>query len=143
MKTIYTAAIFFSLSLLSCFPDNIKEQMGEAIKNSQVIFSDMHFKDALHNIELYKLRTGHYPDSLGEITFVSEMDRGSFAMVAYTRLEDKYELNLKAISKEPEYYPDEFWIGLGCIKSNMMKPGTVTGTPLPDSTLAADSVIVQ
>lgn len=143
MKTIYTAALFFSFSLLSCFPDNMKEQMGEAIQKSQVIFNDMHFKDALHNIEMYKLRTGNYPDSLGEITFVAEMDRTSFAMVEYARLEDKYELNLKVIPKEPEYYPDEFWIGLGCIKSNMMKPGTVVGTPVLDSIVLADSVIVH
>jgi len=143
MKSAAITAIVFSLVLFSCFPDDMGKQMGEAIAKSNIMMSDMQFKSALNNIELYKLRTGSYPDSLGEITFVSDMDRGNFRMVEYTRLEDKYELNLKVVAKGVEYYPDEFWTGLGCIRSNMMKPGTAAGTPLPDSTQPADSLSVR
>lgn len=143
MKIFACIAIGFSLLAFSCFPDNMKEHMAEAMQKSQSMMVDMQFKTALHNIEMHKLRTGSYPDSLGQITFASDMDRSYFAGVNYTRWENHYELNLNVVPKGVQPYPDEFWKGLGCIKSNMMNPGAVIDPANADSTSQMDSMTVQ
>lgn len=121
MKTIYFLISFVcATALLSCFPKNMKEEMTKALQESQVVIADQQFKSVLNNIEMFKLRNGYYPDSLGEITFVSDFDKSDFKAVEYINHFDRYELNLKAIPKNMEPYPLEFWNGLGCTRSNLM-----------------------
>jgi hypothetical protein len=85
-------------------------------------------KKAIGNIELHKLRTGHYPNSLRELKFLSSQDSTMFAVVEYIRLDSVYELNLKLQfpsiggGKQKTIalkYPPAFWKGLGCVRSNI------------------------
>jgi hypothetical protein len=125
MKYILTAS--FILLMTACIPDNIKEKINHEMGNAQVMMADWEFKKAISNIELHKLRNGHYPSSLSELKFVSPMDSSIFANVEYTRLDSVYELNLKMkfVSLDGKEtgaiklnYPTDFWQGLGCIRSN-------------------------
>jgi hypothetical protein len=84
-------------------------------------FGDQHFKTAVALIELHKLRFGEYPSSLNDLKFLGEWDRIALANVQYTKVANGYELNVvKGWVGKPELnYPEEFWKGLGVVKSNM------------------------
>ena len=125
MKYIVMAS--FILLMTACIPENIKEKINHEMGNAQVMMADWEFKKAIGNIELHKLRNGHYPNSLADLKFVSPMDSSIFANVEYTRLDSVYELNIKMkfVSLDGEEtgaiklnYPTDFWQGLGCIRSN-------------------------
>lgn len=130
MKNLFVTIALSSALLVSCVPDNFKEKMAEGLKESSRMMADMNFKHAINSIELHKLRTGIYPDSLTQIEFISAFDISALASVEYHKLDSGYELNNIAryqgmngkqgdtIALE---YPDNFWTGLGCVKSNVKK----------------------
>jgi hypothetical protein len=84
-------------------------------------FGDQHFKTAISLIELHKVRTGAYPETLKDLKFTGEWDAIALAGVEYRRAENGYELNLTRgwVGKPEVTYPPEFWKGLGLVKSNV------------------------
>jgi hypothetical protein len=120
--------LLLTATLQACIPNGVKDQLDKGMTEAGKIFGDMEFKKALGNIELHKLRTGHYPNSMRELKFLSSSDSTMFAAVEYIKLDSVYELNLKLqfpsmgggkqkpISLK---YPPEFWNGLGCVRSNV------------------------
>lgn len=140
-KIILTVAITACVLISSCFPKDMKEKMAKAVQESQVMFADQQFKTTLNNIEVFKLRNGYYPDSLREITFTPAFDTAYFNFVEYKRWADKYELNMKVIPKDFDPYPAEFWLGLGCERSNLMDLTVSTEIRKLDSLISQDSSI--
>ena len=98
-------------------PNVLKEQANQK-------FGDQHFKTAISLIELHKIREGEYPSTLDSLKYIGEWDNIIFSSVQYKRLDTKYELNLTngwiGIPEELKY-PDDFWNGLGLVKSNLKK----------------------
>jgi len=84
-------------------------------------FGDQHFKTSIALIELHKVRFGEYPASLSDLKFTGEWDQIALGNVDYKRVDNGYELNVtKGWVAQPELrYPDQFWKGLGLVKSNM------------------------
>jgi hypothetical protein len=84
-------------------------------------FGDQHFKTAIALIELHRLRFGAYPASLKELKFTGDWDQIALSNVEYNRVGNGYELNIARgwVGKPELKYPDEFWRGLGLVKSNM------------------------
>jgi hypothetical protein len=125
MKKIAIVVLLLS-GLSGCFPADVKEQMQNQMASAQRMFAETEFKKALGQIELHKLRTGIYPRSLSELQFLNQLDSSMSSFVEYTRLDSGYELNVKAAFPSEEmaqeqalpHFPDEFWKGLGCVKSN-------------------------
>ena len=114
--------------MLSCIPDNVKEEMDKGMMLGQQMMADQEFKKAIAQIELHKLRNGSYPSSLSELKFLTAMDSSIFNYVEYTSLDSVYELNLnmefptlsgEEMQRVELQYPSEFWKGLGCVKSNV------------------------
>jgi len=111
----YLSLILVTLMLSSCFPDNVKE-------NANQKFGDQHFKTAISLIELHKVRNGEYPKKLSQLEYIGDWDQMIFRSVEYERTGEGYELNLiNGWMGKPENlnYPDDFWEGLGLVKSNM------------------------
>jgi|ERR1041385_8937295 len=90
-------------------------------KEADQKFGDQHFKTVISLIELHKVRFGEYPSSLKDLKFTGEWDQLALNSVEYKRVGNGYELNVtKGWVGKPELrYPDEFWRGLGLVKSNM------------------------
>lgn len=90
-------------------------------KDADRKFGDQHFKTAIALIELHKLRFGGYPASLKELKFTGEWDQIALANCAYKLDGNGYDLDIvRGWVGRPELkYPDEFWRGLGLVKSNM------------------------
>ena len=90
-------------------------------KQADAKFGDQHFKTVIALVELHKVRTGAYPDSLKDLKFTGEWDAIALGAVEYRRLELGYELNVtRGWVAQPELsYPKEFWHGLGVVKSNL------------------------
>jgi len=90
-------------------------------KEADAKFGDQHFKTAIALIELHKVRTGVYPETLKDIRFTGEWDALAIASVSYKKLDGGYELNVTRgwVGKPELTYPKEFWQGLGLLKSNM------------------------
>jgi hypothetical protein len=84
-------------------------------------FGDQHFKTAIALIELHRIRYGEYPASLKDLKFTGEWDQIALSNVEYKRVGNGYELNIARgwVGKPELKYPDEFWRGLGLVKSNM------------------------
>jgi hypothetical protein len=100
---------------MSCISNHIKEKANEQ-------FGDQHFKTAIALIELHKIREGSYPVSLDSLKYLGDWDVIIFSSVEYKKINESYELNLTNgwIGKpEQLQYPDEFWNGLGILKSNL------------------------
>jgi len=127
-KFIYLIPIFIFL-FSSCIPDNVKKEIGKSMKEGEKLFADREFKNAIYNIEMYKLRNGVYPETLKDLEFLTNMDSSIFSSVEYIKLDTVYELNLKFVFPKPSlkglimdtvkiHYPERFWKGLGCTKSN-------------------------
>ena len=119
--------VFIGLTA-SCIPETVKEELDSMVVESQRMVADQEFKKAIAHIELHKLRYGSYPGTLSELKFLSAMDSSTLSFVKYTRLDSGYELNFE--TKFPSLsgtmtnriqlqYPDEFWRGLGCVRSNL------------------------
>ena len=118
MKTIrLTFILSIILTMSGCFPDGFKEQANQQ-------FGDQHFKTAISLIELHKLREGEYPSTLDSLKYIGNWDKMIFSSVKYKRLVEGYELDLTNgwMGKPEELgYPDDFWKGLGLVKSNLKK----------------------
>ena len=84
-------------------------------------FGDQHFKTAVALIELHKVRFGEYPNTLKDLKFVGEWDRGSLTAVSYKKVANGYELDVVQgwVGKPELSYPPEFWKGLGVVRSNV------------------------
>ena len=120
--------IVISLLCFGCFTDDVKKKMDSVLKESQDMMADHTFKTALYSIEMHKVRYGVYPETLRELKFLTMSDSSFFHAVEYQKLDKGYELNLRqtyaSVSGQTDItinldYPDEFWQGLGCEKSNM------------------------
>jgi len=90
-------------------------------KEADQKFGDQHFKTAISLIELHKIRFGEYPSSLKDLKFTGDWDQIALTNVEYKRVGTGYELNLTRgwVGKPELNYPDEFWKGLGLVKSNV------------------------
>lgn len=90
-------------------------------KDADQKFGDQHFKTAISLIELHKVRFGEYPASLKDLKFTGEWDQIALINMEYKRLGNGYELNITRgwVGKPELKYPDEFWKGLGLMKSNV------------------------
>jgi hypothetical protein len=128
MKHLITVIALGAL-LSSCIPESAKQEINDQIVKMQEMMADQEFKNKIALIELHKTRFGSYPESLKDLKFLPAMDSASsFSNVEYTKLDSGYELNLtmkattfsgtKGVAIKLKY-PDEFWNGLGCVKSNM------------------------
>ena len=93
----------------------------EVQKEFDAKFGDQHFKTAISLIELHKVRSGTYPESLKELRFTGDWDAIALSAVEYRRLDAGYELNITRgwVGKPEMSYPPEFWRGLGIVKSNV------------------------
>lgn len=118
-----------TLLFTACFSDSIKDKLNDSMIEMQTNLADQTFRKTLGDIELHKLRFGQYPKSLSEIKFLNSFDSANFHSVQYHLLDSGYELNLKARGRNVDgqklqidlEYPEEFWQGLGCVKSNLRK----------------------
>jgi len=90
-------------------------------KEADQKFGDQHFKTSIALIELHKVRFGEYPNSLKDLKFVGEWDQAALASVNYKKVANGYELDVVRgwVGKPQLSYPDEFWKGLGVVRSNM------------------------
>ena len=90
-------------------------------KEADQKFGDQHFKTAISLIELHKVRFGEYPATLKDLKFTGEWDQIALINVEYKRVGNGYELNLMRgwVGRPELNYPDEFWKGLGLVKSNV------------------------
>lgn len=128
MKNYFLIAITSLTLISSCFPEKLKKEMDEGMRLGLEMLTDQDFKKAIGFVELHKLRSGVYPNSLNELKFMGQMDSSIFNFVSYSKLDSGYELNLKmkysTFQGESDEvirlkYPKEFWEGLGCVKSNL------------------------
>ena len=103
--------VVLSLALSGCTFRNEMDQK----------FGDQHFKTSVALIELHKVRFGEYPDSLTDLKFVGEWDQIALSNVKYKKVANGYELDVVKgwVGKPQLSYPDEFWKGLGVVRSNM------------------------
>lgn len=118
MKTKQLLIILtLSTFLFSCGMEKLEEKANKQ-------FGDQHFKTAIALIELHKVRFGEYPTTLDSLKFTGDWDQMALGSVKYQKLDTGYELDLthgwigKPNSLE---YPEEFWKGLGLVRSNMKK----------------------
>ena len=119
------------LALCSCFPPGARDKANEMMHQTMRLVADQQFKQVLGQVELHKLRFGRYPESLGEIKFLSAFDSAAIRAVEYILLDSVYELNyvgngVTDLNGQTQYVPDitykdEFWQGLGCSASNFRK----------------------
>jgi hypothetical protein len=112
-----TSILFF---FTKCFPDNLKEKMEEAT----VQMVDQNFKTTIALIELHKMRSGSYPESLDSLKFLGIMDVSNFSAVEYSKNNNGYNLNIKNTDKnylKKFNYTAEFWENLGIVNCNIKK----------------------
>jgi len=117
-KCHFLILIFMAGILSSCGFTNFTEKA-----DSQ--FADQHFKTAIANIELYNIRYGKYPSTLGDLTFMGDWDKMIFQSLSYEKLDTGYRLDIvkSVFGAVPSdlSYPKEFWKGLGLKRSNVLK----------------------
>ncbi|WP_133259593.1 hypothetical protein [Pseudochryseolinea flava] len=116
------------LLLIGCVPEGVKDRINENMENAENLLADQEFKRAIANVELHKLRFGSYPESLDDLKFLSVMDSSMRHFVQYHKLDSGYAMNVVVefpafgggeANKMSLRYPQEFWNGLGCVKSNI------------------------
>lgn len=82
-----------------------------------VIFGDQHLKTTVALVELHKLRTGRYPQSLAQLRFTGSWDLIALGNVRYVAAEDgaSYYVEVERgwIGKPRLQLPAEFWRGTG------------------------------
>ncbi|WP_343747407.1 hypothetical protein [Fluviicola sp.] len=118
MKSLLAIILLSVVTLSSCNMKGFKKLEEESNK----AFGDQHFKTAISLIELHKVRTGSYPESLDSLKYLGDWDQIVYGSVKYKKLVDGYELDLtKGWIGKPKTlkYPADFWKGLGCKKSNL------------------------
>ncbi len=111
--------------------ENIERLLNSGIVSAQKLVADQNFKTTINLIEVYKLRFGDYPENLNAIKYIGYQDSSAYKSLEYIRLENGYTLNLKMdlINVKGDTvkegisinYPEEFWQGLGVVKSNLKK----------------------
>ena len=69
MKNRILSIALLSL-MVSCIPENLKNELDTGMAKAQYMFADQEFKKAIAHIELHKLRNGSYPNSLSELKAV-------------------------------------------------------------------------
>jgi hypothetical protein len=80
------------------------------------MFGDQHLKAAVALIELHKVRTGRYPDSLSDLKFTGQWDAIALRSVRYpNRGRTAYYIEVEQgwIGKPDLKMPEEFWKGTG------------------------------
>jgi hypothetical protein len=94
----------------ACYPEFLDNKFG-----------DQHFKTAIAQIELHRLRNGEYPASLKELRFMGDWDKIAFHHVTYERRASGYALHVTNgwLSEPNLSYPAEFWQGIGVVESNV------------------------
>lgn len=92
-------------------------------------FGDQNFKTTIALVELYKVRHGVYPASLGDLDYLGGWDPIYIRAVKYKRIGKGYELDIVRgwVGKPTLSYPPGFWHGLGIVATN------VGGFSAPDS----------
>jgi hypothetical protein len=110
MPRLIVCLFFFTACLAGC------SFKAEADKK----FGDQNFKTAISLIELYKVRTGTYPESLRDLTFTGDWDQLAIHSVQYERVGSGYALNIVHgwVGVPQLSYPAEFWHGLGIVSTN-------------------------
>jgi hypothetical protein len=61
-------------------------------KQADAKFGDQHFKTAISLVELHKIRSGVYPESLKDLKFTGDWDALALSSVEYKKLDIGYEL---------------------------------------------------
>ena len=93
-------------------------------KEANSKFADQHFKTAIANIELFKIRYGHYPTTIDSLNYLGDWDAIAISSVSYTLLDTGYQLDILSglVKGTPTdmKYPSDFWNGLGLKKSNIL-----------------------
>jgi hypothetical protein len=78
---------------------------------------DQHLKTAVALIELHRVRTGKYPDTLDQLEFVGQRSAGALSRVAYTPAPDRtgYFVEIPpGLDGQPRpAMPEGFWRGTG------------------------------
>lgn len=92
-------------------------------KQADAKFGDQHFKTVISLIELHKVRSGAYPETLADLKFTGDWDQIALSSVEYKKLDSGYELNVvRGWVGQPDLtYPADFWAGLGLQKSNLKR----------------------
>jgi ATP-dependent Clp protease ATP-binding subunit ClpA len=95
------------------------------VRMTYVHGGDQGFKTAIALIELHRVRFGSYPDSLDDLQFLGNRDRGALAGVKYEKLPDGYALDVvSGVGTTPDFnYPTDFWRGLGLRRTNVDRSG--------------------
>ena len=105
--------LFLPFLFTACALDKIKSE-------AEAQFSDQYFKTAIALIELHRIRTGEYPESLQDIEFSGDWDQSMYTFVLYKKLNDGYELDLVQDYHDITY-PKKFWNGLGLKRTNIKR----------------------
>lgn len=84
-------------------------------------FGDQNFKSAVALVELYKVRHGHYPQSLADLHYLGGWDPIYLRGVKYRRIGHGYELDIEHgwVGRPKLSYPPGFWHGLGIVATNV------------------------
>lgn len=92
-------------------------------RKTVVTGGEQRFKTAIALIELHRLRFGSYPDSLDDLQFLGNRDRGALLGVRYEKLPDGYALDLvTGVGTTPDLsFPSDFWHGLGLRRTNVSR----------------------
>jgi hypothetical protein len=82
-----------------------------------------HFVTVIGLIEVHRLRTGAYPDSLGDIQFLDAAHLVSLHWVKYHKLAEGYALDVTDAfgTASKVRFPPDFWRGLGIRRSNVKR----------------------
>ena len=87
---------------------------------AQEKFVDQGYKTAIALIELHKLRTGQYPNTLNDIKYTGDWDQMYRAFINYKKLETGYSIEVKDSTIANKLtYPSDFWSGLGVTQTNV------------------------
>lgn len=84
-------------------------------------FGDQHFKTTVALIELHKLRSGTYPETLKDLKFTGEWDQIALNSVSYKKLDNGYELNVERgwVGAPELSLPADFFRNTGVVRSNV------------------------
>jgi hypothetical protein len=81
------------------------------------MFGDQNLKTTVALVELYKVRYGRYPKSLGDIRFTGDWDQSPLLSVRYYPAPDGSKYCVEVVrgwmGKPSLEYPPEFWQGTG------------------------------
>ena len=118
MKTVLKTAqfLFISFVLAGCDID-----VNAISSDLDQQFGTQNFVSAVSVIELHKLRTGTYPESLDELEFLGDWDAIWLDSVQYERVDEGYNLFVtRGFRGEPELAMSiRFKQGLGLKSSNV------------------------